>query len=458
MSFSGATVDVAPGDWLAPTVSVDSSASATVRIPGSKSLTNRYLLLAALASSESVIHAPLHSRDSRLMVEALTALGAHFEEIETGSVFGPDLRVTPIDFSASAPVDAQIDVGLAGTVMRFVPPVAALCAGRVAFDGDAHARVRPMGPVIEALHSLGVEVQDGGRGAFPFTVVSSGEVEVAEISLDASSSSQFVSALLLTACRFKNGLVLRHVGPPIPSMPHVEMTLEVLREVGVRVEVLGDSAWRVYPGSFAGFEITVEPDLSNAGPFLAAAMVLGASVSIPDWPAATTQGGDHWRKILPLFGGRVVLDGGSLTVTGPTGGARAGLPGVDLDLSEAGELAPTVAGLCALAGGESVLRGIAHLRGHETDRLAALVAEIVRLGGKAEETEDGIRVLAPVANGELFRTYADHRMATTAAVIGLMQSGVVVENIATTSKTLPGFEKMWEDMLSQMGAEEVNDA
>ena len=456
MSFSGSTVDVAPGDWLAPTVSVDSSASALVRIPGSKSLTNRYLLLAALASSESVIHAPLHSRDSQLMIAALTALGATFEEIETGSAFGPDVRVTPIDFSASEPIDAQVDVGLAGTVMRFVPPVAALLRGQVAFDGDEHARVRPMGPVIDSLRALGIEVQDGGRGAFPFTVVSDGSVAVDEISIDASSSSQFVSALLLTACRFEKGLVLRHSGAPIPSMPHVEMTVEVLHEVGVQVEELEGTAWKVYPGSFEGFEITVEPDLSNAGPFLAAAVVLGASVSIPDWPEKTTQGGDHWRKILPEFGATVKLNDGVLTVTGPDGGARAGFGGVDLDLAEAGELAPTVAGLCALANSESVLRGIAHLRGHETDRLAALTTEINRIGGQAEETEDGIRVLTPASSGALFKTYADHRMATTAAVIGLVQKNVVVENIATTSKTLPGFENMWEDMLTQLGAEEID--
>lgn len=456
MSFSGSAVDIAPGDWLAPTVSVDSSASATVRIPGSKSLTNRYLLLAALASSPSVIHAPLHSRDSQLMIAALTALGARFEEVTTDSAFGPDLRVTPIDFSRSDPLDTQIDVGLAGTVMRFVPPVAALLPGQAAFDGDEHARVRPMGPVIEALRALGVEVQDDGSGAFPFTVISDGSVQVDEISIDASSSSQFVSALLLTACRFEKGLTLRHSGAAIPSMPHIEMTVDVLREVGVRVDELEGTAWKVHPGSFEGFEITVEPDLSNAGPFLAAAVVLGSKISIPDWPSSTTQGGDHWRKILPSFGAHVSLEDGVLTVSGPDGGARSGFAGVDLDLSEAGELAPTVAGLCALAQTESVLRGIAHLRGHETDRLAALTAEINRLGGKAEETEDGIKFIAPVSKGELFKTYADHRMATTAAVIGLVQKDVVVENIATTSKTLPGFEKMWEDMLTQLGAEATN--
>lgn len=443
---------VADGDWLAPTVTVPGGAHARVEIPGSKSLTNRYLLLAALADSPSVIHAPLHSRDSRLMVAALTALGARFEEIETGSAFGPDLRVTPLDFSATVAREASIDVGLAGTVMRFVPPVAALLPGTFHFDGDEHARVRPMLPVVEALRGLGVEVEDAGRGSLPFTVESSGSVQVAELTIDASGSSQFVSALLLAACRFERGLVLRHVGGPVPSMPHIEMTVETMRELGITVDFNGTDTWTVAPGGFPGFEVTVEPDLSNAGPFLVAAVATGATVTVPRWPASTTQGGDHWRKILPLFGAQVKLANGDLTVAGPTGGAASGLPGVDLGLAEAGELAPTVAALIALSPATSVLSGIAHLRGHETDRLAALTAEINRLGGRAEETEDGIRVTEPVAHGALMRTYADHRMATAAAVMGLVVPGVVVENVETTSKTLPNFTGLWQNMLDQWQA------
>lgn len=443
---------VTDGDWLAPTVTVPGGAHARVEIPGSKSLTNRYLLLAALADSPSVIHAPLHSRDSQLMVAALTALGARCEEIETGSAFGPDLRVTPLDFSATDAREASIDVGLAGTVMRFVPPVAALLPGTFHFDGDEHARVRPMLPVIEALRGLGVEVEDAGRGSLPFTVVSAGSVQVPELTIDASGSSQFVSALLLAACRFERGLVLRHKGGPVPSMPHIEMTVETMRELGINVDFNGTDTWTVTPGGFPGFEVTVEPDLSNAGPFLVAAVATGASVTVPRWPESTTQGGDHWRKILPLFGAQVELADGSLTVTGAAGGAASGLPGVELDLAEAGELAPTVAALIALSPATSVLSGIAHLRGHETDRLAALTAEINRLGGSAEETADGIRVTAPVAHGALMRTYADHRMATAAAVMGLVVPGIVVENVETTSKTLPNFTGLWQNMLDQWQA------
>ena len=231
-------------------------------------------------------------------------------------------------------------------------------------------------------------------------------------------------------------------------MPHVEMTLEVLREVGVNVQV-EENRWVVPSTTYAGFEVTVEPDLSNAGPFLAAATVLGAEILIPDWPAHTTQGGDHWKTILPLFGAKVEHDSTGLKVRGATQAEKFHQSGVDLNLAESGELAPTVAALCALIRSPSVLSGIAHLRGHETDRLAALVEEINRLGGHAQETEDGVSIEQPVTHGELFHTYDDHRMATAAAIIGLVVPGVVVENIGTVAKTLPDFPLMWENMINQ---------
>ncbi|MBM7051056.1 3-phosphoshikimate 1-carboxyvinyltransferase [Rothia sp. ZJ1223] len=425
------------------------SGRARVQVPGSKSLTNRYLLLAALASSESVIHAPLHSRDSALMIAALEALGACFTEVKTGSPFGPDLRVTPLTRGTSLG-DVRVDVGLAGTVMRFVPPVAALVNSQVHFDGDEHAYARPMLPVIDALRSLGVSVDDGGSGSLPFTVEGFGRVERQELSIDASGSSQFVSALLLAGASFAHGLTLKHSGKPIPSMPHVEMTVEVLRSVGLEIDDSVPNQWRIEPQRFPGFEVTIEPDLSNAGPFIGAAVITGGTVEIPHWPAETTQGGDHWRSILPLFGATVEQGENSLTVTGADGGLYRRTVSLDLDLSEAGELAPTVAALAALCEGTSVLRGIAHLRGHETDRLAALTAEINRLGGTCEETEDGIRITAPVQKSGTVRTYADHRMATAAAMMGLAVEGIIVENVETTSKTLPNFTGLWSNMLAEL--------
>ena len=459
-----------PGDWPAPLFTGEPGARATVRIPGSKSLTNRYLLLAAMADSPSVVHAPLHSRDSLLMIKALEALGARFESLETDSPFGPDLRVTPIDFSSATPRYSTIDCGLAGTVMRFVPALAALLPGEFGFDGDAHARKRPMAPLLDGLRQLGVDVPCEGdqADALPFTVQSPGLAQhpvegsaIPEVCIDASASSQFVSAFLLVAPRLPQGLVIRHVGEAVPSVPHIEMTVETLRELGVREESSPEQyTWVVRPGAIRGFEKTIEPDLSNAGPFLAAATVTGTSVTIPDWPApagdgqpGTTQGGDMWRELLPAVGATVSYSEKGLTVTGSpaVGGEREYV----FDLARCGELAPTLAAICALLPARTELRGIAHLRGHETDRLKALRVEVNRLGGSAHELDDGLVIDAPVQRAATnaavtVRTYEDHRMATFAAVLGLRVPGVVVENIATTAKTLPDFVGLWNNMLGQL--------
>lgn len=483
--MSDAAVQISPGDWPAPLAPASSEAAgknALVHIPGSKSLTNRYLLLAALADSPSYLRAPLHSRDSALMIEALRQLGAGIELVPTDSPFGPDVKVTPLSFVEAHSAQSRtvsIECGLAGTVMRFVPALAALLPGEFAFDGDPHARQRPMGPVLEGLRQLGVQVDcEQGENALPFVLRSPGLASVEGVSeapvvrIDASTSSQFVSALLLMAPRLPQGMVLVHEGSSVPSIPHIQMTVEALRQMGIRVQEHypnqgnetegGEYRWTVHPGSFPGFEMTIEPDLSNAGPFLAAAVVTGESVTIPHWPApaadssaGTTQVGDMWRELLPALGAQVRYAEGRLTVIGP-----AQLPEGDFsfDLSAGGELAPTMAAACAFVKGRVELTGIAHLRGHETDRLVALAAEINRLGGTAHDTADSlvIEALIPAAAEAapvLARTYDDHRMATFAAVIGLRRPNVVVQNVATVAKTMPEFTAMWEDMLAQWQAD-----
>lgn len=480
--MSDAAVQLSPGDWPAPLAPASSEAAgknALVHIPGSKSLTNRYLLLAALADSPSYLRAPLRSRDSALMIEALRQLGAGIELVPTDSPFGPDVKVTPLNFAQPGSAQAvSIECGLAGTVMRFVPALAALLPGEFAFDGDPHARQRPMGPVLEGLRQLGVQVDcEQGENALPFVLRSPGLASAEGVSeapvvrIDASTSSQFVSALLLMAPRLPQGMVLVHEGSSVPSIPHIQMTVEALRQMGIRVQEhypnqgneaeSGEYRWTVHPGSFPGFEMTIEPDLSNAGPFLAAAVVTGESVTIPHWPApaadssaGTTQVGDMWRELLPALGAQVRYAEGRLTVTGP-----AQLPEGDFsfDLSAGGELAPTMAAACAFVKGRVELTGIAHLRGHETDRLAALAAEINRLGGAAHDTADSLVIEAPIpaaaeAAQVLVRTYDDHRMATFAAIIGLRRPNVVVQNVATVAKTMPEFTAMWEDMLAQWQA------
>ncbi len=424
------------GPWRAPMAS--GPLSATLALPGSKSLTNRELVLAALASSPSRLRSPLVSRDTLLMVEALRSLGVGIADVPTDSVFGPDWLVTP----AALEGGTSIDCGLAGTVMRFMPPVAALALGPVAFDGDASARRRPMRTTIESLRSLGVEVNDDGRGTLPFSLYGSGQVAGGDLEIDASASSQFVSGLLLAAPRFTKGLRLRHTGERLPSLPHIEMTIACLAQRGVTVESPEPGMWIVPPSEIAGREVDIEPDLSNAAPFLVAALVAGGSVTISGWPRSTTQVGADLEHLLPRFGATVVLSGDLLTVT-----AGDDIDPVDLDLSSGGELAPALVALAAFASGPSRITGIGHLRGHETDRLGALTAEINALGGAVNELDDGLEIEPRPLHGGAWRSYEDHRMATAGAIIGLRVAGVEIDDIATTAKTLPQFPALWADML-----------
>lgn len=420
--------------WAAPTAA--SPLDATVEVPGSKSLTNRYLVLAALANGPSELRGALSSRDTLLMAEALRQLGVGVE------VDGTTWRVAPGELRGPA----SIDCGLAGTVMRFLPAVAALADGPVRFDGDAGARVRPMGPVLAGLRNLGVPVtaDDGTEpSTLPFTVEGRGGVVGGAVDVDASASSQFVSGLLLAGARFDRGLRLRHVGTALPSLPHIEMTVDVLRGAGVVVDDSTPSTWVVAPGPIVARDVRVEPDLSNASPFLAAALVAGGTVRVSGWPTSTTQPGALVPELFEQLGARTRRVGDALEVTG-TGRIR----GLDVDLHAAGELTPTIAALAALAETPSRLRGIAHLRGHETDRLAALVCEINRLGGRATETEDGLTIEPATLHGGTVETYHDHRMATFGAILGLRVPGVRVEDVATTAKTLPDFTGMWGSMLA----------
>lgn len=426
---TGAPVDEA---WAAPTSTAP--LDATVDVPGSKSLTNRYLVLAALAVGPGRLRGALRSRDTLLMAGALATLGVGVADGADG-----DWLITPAPLHGPA----AIECGLAGTVMRFLPAVAALADGPVHFDGDEGARVRPMGPVLTALRALGVGISESGAvGHLPFTVAGHGTVRGGSVDIDASASSQFVSGLLLAAARFEQGLTVRHTGTTLPSLPHIEMTVQLLRDAGVTVDDSRPAIWRVAPGPIAARDVRVEPDLSNAAPFLAAALVAGGTVRVPGWPTATTQPGALLPQILERMGARVRLDGDVLAVTG-TGVVH----GLELDLRAAGELAPTIAALAALADSPTRLRGIAHLRGHETDRLAALATEITRLGGQAEQTSDGLVITPRALRSGTVRTYQDHRMATAGALLGLRVAGVRVENIATTAKTLPGFVGLWQRML-----------
>ena len=429
--------------WPAPVAR--SPLSATVDVPGSKSITNRALVLAALADGPSTISGALRSRDTDLMRDGLAAMGTG---IDIDSTDPTRITVTPRPLHGTT-----VDCGLAGTVMRFLPPVAALADGAVAFDGDEQARSRPLHTILDALRSLGADITGS---ALPFTVVGRGGLRGGDIVIDASASSQFVSGLLLLGARFDDGVRVVHRGAPMPSAPHVEMTLEMLRHHGVTVEA-GDDEWRVAPGPIAARDWVIEPDLSNAAAFLAAAAATGGMVRVPRWPAHTTQPGAQFVAILAALGATATrADDGVLTVTG------GGLRGIDVDLRAIGELTPTIAALCALADGESRLRGIGHLRGHETDRLAALATEINRLGGDvvefdAPDNAGGLIITPRPLHGGVWQSYADHRMATAGALIGLCVPGVEVVDIGTTAKTLPDFPQMWADMLGTVADADISD-
>ena len=413
----------------------------SVVIPGSKSVTNRALILAAQAKTPSTLRRPLISRDSELMVAGLKALGIAIEETTTVVDGNEELQwiVTPAPMRGGV----KVDVGNAGTVMRFLPPLAALATGEVVFDGDPRSYERPLGPVIKALEELGVSIDHEDRYSLPLKLNGTGKIDGGEITIDASESSQFLSALLLVAPSFTKGITVNHKGGLLPSMPHIEMTVDMLRQFGATVEV--DSVaqtWSVKPGALHGLDLVIEPDLSNASPFLSIAMVCGGRVAIADWPIKTTQPGDQLRTIFADMGAQFSFGDNGLTIIG-----TGKIHGIDVDLHDVGELTPSIAALAALADSPSHLRGIGHLRKHETDRLAALTREINALGGKVTEEETALHITPAPLHAGVFHTYDDHRLATAGAVLGLVVEGIEVENIATTRKTLPDFPGLWSSLL-----------
>jgi 3-phosphoshikimate 1-carboxyvinyltransferase len=409
----------------------------TVVIPGSKSVTNRALVLAALADSPSTLRRPLISRDTTLMKDGLIAMGTVISDAHEADEH--QWRVSAQTLNGPA----LVDVGNAGTVMRFLPPVAALANGAISFDGDARSHERPLAPVIRALEELGVQIEHQGRYTLPLVVNGNGELRGGEIDIDASASSQFLSALLLIGPATLKGITARHIGSALPSMPHIEMTVQMLRDFGAKLDIDRDhNIWRVHPSHLHGQDLVIEPDLSNAAPLLSIGMVCGGSITIADWPAITTQPGDQLKTILTRMGADISMNSIGLTLTG-----TESLHGIDIDLHDVGELTPAIAALAALADSPSTLRGIGHLRLHETDRLAALTREINALGGNVREEESSLHITPAPLHGGIFHTYEDHRLATAGAVIGLVVPGVEIENIATTAKTLPDFPRLWSSLI-----------
>jgi 3-phosphoshikimate 1-carboxyvinyltransferase len=421
-----------PVPWTAPTAT--DPVATTVRLPGSKSMTARALVLSAIADGPSTLRGPLRARDTELMAAGLRGMGAHVSTVDDNRWV---VRPRPLRGPA------HVDVGLAGTVMRFVPPVAGLASGPVTFDGDPQARLRPLGPLVRALRSIGVRIDASDASGLPLTVHGTGQVAGGEVVIDASASSQLVSGLLLAAAAFEKGIVVRHVGPPVPSAPHLRMTTQMLRAAGGAVDDGTPDVWAVQPGRLSGREWGIEPDLSGAAPFFAAALVTGGQVTLLGWPRSSAQPVDRLRQLLHQMGGEVTLGTDGLTVRG-TGSVH----GLDADLSDVSELTPVIAALAALADSPSRLRGVAHIRGHETDRLSALSQELTGIGADVTESHDGLEIRPRRLRGAVFKTYDDHRLAHAAAVIGLAVPGIELNDVACTSKTMPEFPALWSAMVA----------
>jgi len=409
--------------------------TANVVVPGSKSASARALVLASLATQPTTLTGVLDSRDTALMRAGLTSLGAAFTDLGDNQ-----LRVHPFGAVTGG---QTIDIGLAGTVLRFLPPIAVLASAPTSFIGDPAAAARPVAPLLAALAALGAEVSN--PPALPFSIAGSPAFRGGRVELDASASSQFISALLLAGARYTGGIQLRHIGATLPSRPHIDMTCTMLARHGVQVRQPDEFTWTVSPGPITGLDAVVEPDLTNAATLLAAALITGGKITTA-WPADSVQAADALADVLAAFGANLAYaetaTGRELSVSGQQ------VHGAEVDLHAVSELTPVAAALAAVADGPSVIHGVAHIRGHETDRLAALATELGKLGVRVTETADGLRITPGPRHGGVFKTYADHRMAHAGALIGLVTPGVELDDVSCTTKTLPDFPGLWAQLVA----------
>ncbi|QJC21339.1 3-phosphoshikimate 1-carboxyvinyltransferase [Arcanobacterium buesumense] len=441
-----------PTLWQAPTLPPYARLTSTIRLPGSKSLTARWMILAALARRTTRLVGALDSADTRTMAHALEQLGARVYWNLDACVIKPFPRTSTGKIIIRGGV--RIHAGQAGTVMRFILPLAAMARGPVEIDCADNARHRPIDGLVTALRDLGVHITStqpqsaNGPLAFPFVVHGKGHLAGGTVAVDAQASSQYISALLLAGALMENGLTVHLKHHLLPSTPHVNMSVEVLAECGISV-VVGDHSWHVEPVPHADLilpqTLTIEPDLSNAGPFLVAAMVSGGDVTIDNWPTQSNQPGMAYLDLLHQAGATFTeRTAGKLTCRGP-----ATIAPLSADMHDVGELVPSIAALCAYADGQSHLTNIGHLRGHETDRLHAITQTLAHVGIPAVATTDALIIQGnprALHAGDL-DSYADHRMATCGAILGLRVPGIRVANMEATAKTFPQFVSMWETMV-----------
>ena len=393
-----------------------------IRPPGSKSITNRALVCATLAAGESVLEGALFADDTRAMMAAAVALGAQLVVDETAA------RITVRGAGSEvASVPSRVDAGQSGTTSRFVLAALALGAAEHVLDGDPQLRARPLAPLVDALTALGVHVRAlGAPGRLPLAV--RGPARGGPVAIAGSLSSQFVSGLLMAGPRMERGLEIE-LSSPLVSVPYVEMTRAVMAAFGV-----AGAGLTVAHAAYAPARYAIEPDASAASYFLAAAAITGGRVAIEGLGADSIQGDVAFAGVLEQMGARVERSPGQVVVSG-----AGELHGVDVDMSNISDTAQTLAAVAAFATSPTRVRGIGFIRGKETDRIAAIVAELTRAGVRAQAHDDGFSVQPGEVHGARFETYDDHRMAMSLALLGLRVPGVEIAGPGCVAKTYPGF-------------------
>jgi 3-phosphoshikimate 1-carboxyvinyltransferase len=402
---------------------------ATVRVPGSKSITNRALVLAALSGTTCELRGVLRSEDTEVMGECLRKLGLHLDVSWPGFTVSVDSESGPVIF----PARAELFVANSGTTMRFLTALVSLGHGRYRLDGTPRMRERPIEDLLAALRQLGVRAYSEHRNGCPPVIVEANGIPGGSVSIKGDISSQFLSGLLMAA-PFAQHDVMIAVEGTLVSWPYVSMTVEMMRRFGLSIEAEGSRRFRVPGRQFSGVgDFTSEPDASAAGYFFAAAAITAGQVTVQDLTTKSIQGDIRFVDLLEEMGCHVVRGEEGITVRG------GGLRGIDADMNDISDTVMTLAVVACFADGPTTIRNVAHIRLKETDRLAALATELQRIGAGVDELSDGLVIHPAPLHGAEIETYNDHRMAMSLALAGLTVPGIVIKNPACVGKTYPQF-------------------
>jgi 3-phosphoshikimate 1-carboxyvinyltransferase len=399
----------------------------SIRPPGSKSITNRALVCAALAEGTSLLTGALDSQDTRVMATGLAALGADV----TADWPRGEIRVQGT--TGSIPVRAaSLDCAASGTTMRFLSAICGLGHGHYRLDGTPRMRQRPIGDLIDALRSLGVDATAESPGGCPPVVIHAAGLSGGSTRICGSTSSQFASGLAMAAACTPQGMHLEFTGTLV-SVPYLDMTRRVMTSFGGRITDEADGSWTVAATGYHGCRYAIEPDASAASYFFALAALTGGSVRVEGLSRRSMQGDVAFCTALEQMGCRVDWDDDAITVSG-----RAA-HGVDIDMNAISDTVPSLAVVALFADGPTAIRNVAHIRDKETDRIGDLARELRRLGAVVDERTDGMTITPAPLHGASLRTYDDHRMAMSLALAGLRVPGVWIEDPGCVGKTFPDY-------------------